>query len=103
MWGLALGYQPKITSMGGKFLWNDAKETPEVLSSSIIIRKKTKLFSLKFVRGAPIPKKELPLETFSMATRVFWLLMVTINTSSTWAKNANPENRARMEEIGIGN
>jgi predicted dehydrogenase len=33
MWGLNVGLPTKITSMGGKFLWNDAKETPEVLSS----------------------------------------------------------------------
>jgi len=33
MWGLNVGLPTKITSMGGKFLWNDCKETPEVLSS----------------------------------------------------------------------
>jgi len=33
MWGLDVGLPTKITSMGGKFLWNDSKETPEVLSS----------------------------------------------------------------------
>ena len=33
MWGLNVGLPEKITSMGGKFLWDDYKETPEVLSS----------------------------------------------------------------------
>lgn len=33
MWGLDVGLPSKITSMGGKFLWDDAKETPEVLTS----------------------------------------------------------------------
>jgi len=33
MWGLDVGLPTQITSMGGKFLWDDAKETPEVLSS----------------------------------------------------------------------
>jgi len=33
MWGLDVGFPTKITSMGGKFLWDDAKETPEVLTS----------------------------------------------------------------------
>ncbi len=33
MWGLNVGLPEKITSMGGKFLWNDCKETPEVLTS----------------------------------------------------------------------
>jgi predicted dehydrogenase len=33
MWGLGVGLPEKITSMGGKFLWDDYKETPEVLSS----------------------------------------------------------------------
>jgi predicted dehydrogenase len=33
MWGLNVGLPSKITSMGGKYLWDDCKETPEVLSS----------------------------------------------------------------------
>jgi predicted dehydrogenase len=32
MWGLNVGLPAKITAMGGKYLWNDCKETPEVLS-----------------------------------------------------------------------
>ncbi|WP_339792364.1 Gfo/Idh/MocA family oxidoreductase [uncultured Imperialibacter sp.] len=34
MWGLDVGLPTKITSMGGKFLWDDYKETPEVLTST---------------------------------------------------------------------
>lgn len=34
MWGLDVGLPTKITSMGGKYLWDDAKETPEVLTST---------------------------------------------------------------------
>ncbi len=33
MWGLDVGLPSKITSMGGKFLWDDCKEVPEVLTS----------------------------------------------------------------------
>ena len=33
MWGLDVGLPTKITSMGGKFLWEDCKEVPEVLTS----------------------------------------------------------------------
>jgi predicted dehydrogenase len=33
MWGLDVGLPNKITSMGGKFLFDDCKETPELLSS----------------------------------------------------------------------
>jgi predicted dehydrogenase len=33
MWGLDVGLPAKITSMGGKFLWDDCKEVPEVLTS----------------------------------------------------------------------
>ncbi|MFN7995199.1 MAG: Gfo/Idh/MocA family oxidoreductase [Bryobacteraceae bacterium] len=33
MWGLGVGLPSRITSMGGKFLWDDDKETPEVLTS----------------------------------------------------------------------
>ncbi len=34
MWGLNVGLPEKITAMGGKFLWDDSKETPEVLTSN---------------------------------------------------------------------
>lgn len=34
MWGLDVGLPTHITSMGGKYLWDDAKETPEVLTST---------------------------------------------------------------------
>jgi predicted dehydrogenase len=33
MWGLDVGLPSEITSMGGKFLWDDCKEVPEVLTS----------------------------------------------------------------------
>ncbi|MBN8822998.1 MULTISPECIES: Gfo/Idh/MocA family oxidoreductase [unclassified Spirosoma] len=33
MWGLDVGFPEEITSSGGKFLWNDCKETPETLTS----------------------------------------------------------------------
>lgn len=33
MWGLDVGLPTKITAMGGKYLWDDCKETPEVLTS----------------------------------------------------------------------
>ena len=33
LWGLDVGLPETITGMGGKFLWDDAKETPEVLST----------------------------------------------------------------------
>ena len=34
MWGLNVGLPERITSGGGKFLFDDAKETPELLSST---------------------------------------------------------------------
>ncbi len=34
MWGLDVGLPEVISSAGGKFLWNDCKETPETLSST---------------------------------------------------------------------
>ncbi|RIV21116.1 gfo/Idh/MocA family oxidoreductase [Fibrisoma montanum] len=33
MWGLDVGLPEEISSAGGKFLWNDCKETPETLTS----------------------------------------------------------------------
>lgn len=32
LWGLDVGLPESVTAMGGKFLWDDAKETPEILS-----------------------------------------------------------------------
>ena len=32
-WGLDVGQPTKITSMGGKYLWNDHRETPELLTT----------------------------------------------------------------------
>ncbi len=34
LWGLDVKLPSKITAMGGKFLWDDDKETPEVLSTN---------------------------------------------------------------------
>lgn len=33
LWGLGVGLPSEITALGGKFLWDDDKETPEVLTS----------------------------------------------------------------------
>jgi predicted dehydrogenase len=33
MWGLDVGLPEEITAMGGKYLWDDSKEVPEVLTS----------------------------------------------------------------------
>ncbi|MDR2534285.1 MAG: Gfo/Idh/MocA family oxidoreductase [Tannerellaceae bacterium] len=33
LWGLGVGLPERITSMGGKFLWDDCKEVPEVQTS----------------------------------------------------------------------
>jgi predicted dehydrogenase len=34
LWGLDVGFPRRITSAGGKYLWDDTRETPEVLSST---------------------------------------------------------------------
>ena len=48
MWGLGVeSFPDKITSSGGKFLWNDAKETPEVLSSSFVYTKEKKIIEFE--------------------------------------------------------
>ncbi len=47
MWGLGVGLPEKITAMGGKFLWDDAKETPEVLSSSYLYPKEGKMIEFE--------------------------------------------------------
>ena len=35
LWGLGTGLPSEITAMGGKFLWDDDKETPEVLTALV--------------------------------------------------------------------
>ncbi|MBN1996972.1 Gfo/Idh/MocA family oxidoreductase [candidate division KSB1 bacterium] len=47
MWGLDVGLPQKITAMGGKFLWDDCKETPEVLSSSYLYPEEGKMIQFE--------------------------------------------------------
>ncbi len=47
MWGLDVGLPEKITSAGGKFLWNDCKETPEVLTSTYHYPKQGKIIEFE--------------------------------------------------------
>ena len=48
LWGLGVTTLPeKVTAMGGKFLWNDAKETPEVLSASFLYPKEKKMIEFE--------------------------------------------------------
>ncbi len=47
LWGLGVGLPEKITAMGGKFLWTDAKETPEVLSSTYLYPKENKIIEFE--------------------------------------------------------
>lgn len=47
MWGLDVGLPEKITALGGKFLWDDSKETPEVLSSTYLYPKEKKIIEFE--------------------------------------------------------
>jgi len=47
MWGLNVGLPERITAGGGKFLFNDAKETPEVLSSTYHYPKEKKIIEFE--------------------------------------------------------
>ncbi len=47
MWGLNVGLPEEITSAGGKFLWNDCKETPETLTSTYIYPKQKKVIEVE--------------------------------------------------------
>jgi predicted dehydrogenase len=47
MWGLNVGLPERITSGGGKFLFNDAKETPEVLCSTYHYPKEKKIIEFE--------------------------------------------------------
>ncbi len=47
MWGLDVGLPEKITSMGGKFLFDDDKETPEVLTSTYLYPNEKKMIQFE--------------------------------------------------------
>lgn len=48
MWGLGVNSLPeRITSMGGKFLWNDCKEVPEILTSVYHYPKEKKIIQFE--------------------------------------------------------
>jgi predicted dehydrogenase len=48
MWGLGVDTLPsKITAMGGKFLWDDDKETPETLSSTYLYPAENKIIEFE--------------------------------------------------------
>jgi len=47
LWGLGVGLPEEITALGGKFLWDDCKETPEVLSSTYHYPKEKKIIEFE--------------------------------------------------------
>lgn len=47
MWGLDVGLPSKVSAMGGKFLWDDCKETPEVLSSTYLYPEQKKMIEFE--------------------------------------------------------
>ncbi|WP_234733816.1 Gfo/Idh/MocA family oxidoreductase [Tellurirhabdus bombi] len=47
MWGLDVGLPEVISSSGGKYLWNDCKETPEVLTSTYNYPKEGKVIQFE--------------------------------------------------------
>jgi len=47
MWGLNVGLPERITSMGGKFLWDDCKEVPEVQTSIYHYPKEKKIIQFE--------------------------------------------------------
>jgi predicted dehydrogenase len=47
MWGLNVGLPERITSMGGKFLWDDCKEVPEVQTSIYHYPKQKKMIQFE--------------------------------------------------------
>ena len=47
LWGLNVGLPERITSMGGKFLWDDCKEVPEVQSSVFHYPKEKKMIQFE--------------------------------------------------------
>jgi predicted dehydrogenase len=47
MWGLDVGLPEHITSMGGKYLWDDTKEVPEIMTSVFNYPKEKKIIQFE--------------------------------------------------------
>ncbi|QDU91652.1 Alpha-N-acetylgalactosaminidase [Pirellulimonas nuda] len=47
LWGLGVGLPDEVQAMGGKFLWDDDKETPELLSSCFKYRDAKKMIEFE--------------------------------------------------------
>tara|TARA_R110002111_G_C6004047_1_gene373564 strand:+ start:6582 stop:7880 length:1299 start_codon:yes stop_codon:yes gene_type:complete len=47
LWGLDVKLPSQITAMGGKFLWDDDKETPEVLSTNYFYPEENKMIQFE--------------------------------------------------------
>jgi hypothetical protein len=47
LWGLGVEFPRQIVSLGGKFLWDDDKETPEVLSSTYLYPEQNKAIEVE--------------------------------------------------------
>ena len=69
-WGLGVGLPERVTSMGGKFLWDDSKETPEALFQ-LPLSQKRKNDRVEVGRGAPMPRMKPWWAIFSMAQRLY--------------------------------
>lgn len=46
-WGLDVGFPEEISSTGGKFLWNDGKETPELMTTTFKYPKEGKIIQFE--------------------------------------------------------
>lgn len=81
MWGLGVDYLPeRITSMGGKFLWDELQgSASKYKHRSITIQKKRKSFSLKCVIGVQIWKMEQVWAIYFMVIKDIWLSKDTIH------------------------
>ncbi len=47
MWGLDVGFPEKITAMGGRLVFDDSKETPEVLTSTYLYPEEKKMIQFE--------------------------------------------------------
>jgi predicted dehydrogenase len=47
LWGLGVEHPTYVTASGGKFLWDDDKETPEILSSSFVYPEQKKAIEVE--------------------------------------------------------
>jgi predicted dehydrogenase len=94
-WGLGVKLPTKVTALGGKYLWKDHRETPEVMSALCEFGKGRSTPRSRCASGCRTTRRWARTATSSTAARATCRLAATRPTSSSWAARASRVRRAR--------